>query len=105
MRVGLKSDHVKFGNAVTGGYTSGTGFTISWQHGPLGRGPDRQAPNGAFVEDVIAAAMERLEAYQSTDFACEENAYAITLLRSALRALEDRTRTREHRGVEGTHKV
>ena len=43
----------------TGGVSSGRGFTISWQNGPLGRGEDRVEPNGAFVEDVIAAVIGR----------------------------------------------
>jgi len=54
-----------------GGCTCGLGFCISWQDGPLGRGEDRDLPNGAFVETVIAAVVDRLEHYQRTEFACE----------------------------------
>jgi len=32
-----------------GGVSSGRGFAISWQNGPLGRGNERRDPNGAFV--------------------------------------------------------
>jgi len=86
-----------------GGCTSGRGFTISWQNGPLGRGNDRREPNGAFVEDVIAAAADRIEFYQSSKFACDDNAEAIEHLRKAIDALQRRTRDRETRDVEGTH--
>jgi len=88
-----------------GGVTSGRGIAISWQNGPLGRGNDRKEPNGAFVEDVITAALGRLEHYQQSKFACSENATAIYNLRMALDALESRTASREDRGVEGTHGV
>ena len=88
-----------------GGSTLGLGIAISWQNGPLGRGPDRQEPNGAFVEGVIAAALGRLQYYQGTRFKCRENALAITKLEEALHWLQARTATREQRGVEGTHEV
>lgn len=86
-----------------GGLTTGTGISIGWQNGPLGRGPERKAPNGAFVEGVIAAAVDRLEWYQSTKFKCRENALAITKLQEALHWLQHRTVDRERRQVEGTH--
>lgn len=89
----------------TGGVTSGCGFTISWQNGPLGRGEERLEPNGAFVEDVIKAALGRLEYYQRSPFACQENANAVESLKDALRFLEDRTRRREDRQAEGTHQL
>lgn len=86
-----------------GGITCGRGFTISWQRGPLGRGADRKEPNGAFVEDVIQAVIGRIEHYQGTRFLCAENADALRHLRLALGRLQDRTREREARAVEGTH--
>ena len=57
MRQGHFEEHWsdKDGNPA-GGVSSGRGFAISWQNGPLGRGVERREPNGAFVEDVIAAA-------------------------------------------------
>lgn len=110
-----------------GGITQGVGFVISWQNGPLGacscpadnaelannaRNGDhlrsvcaRKAPNGAFVEDVIAAAMDRIRHYQAGDFASSFNAEALAHLQRALNALDDRTRERTRRGVEGTHAV
>ena len=86
-----------------GGVTNGVGISISWQNGPLGRGPDRKEPNGAFVEGVIAAALDRLEWYQATKFKCRENSLAITKLQEALHWCDHRTRDREKRQVEGMH--
>lgn len=86
-----------------GGDFKGIGIDIEWQRGPLGRGPERKEPNGAFVETVIAAAKQRIEYYQKTKFTCRENALAITKLEEALMWLDKRTRDREDRGVEGTH--
>lgn len=88
----------------SGGVTDGTGLTISWQHGPLGQGPARREPNGCFVETVIAAAKDRLEYYQGTQFACGHNDAAIKALDIALHELNERTADRDRRQVEGTHK-
>lgn len=95
----------EFGNP-SGGYVNGVGMDIRWQDGPLGTGKDRKEPNGAFVETVIAGAVQRLEFYQTAagkKFACRENAIAITHLETALLWLNKRTQDREKRGVEGTH--
>lgn len=86
-----------------GGVSTGRGFTVSWQNGPLGSGADRKEPNGAFVEDVIDAVIDRIEFYQRSEFACQSNADALTHLRAAAVALDSRTKDREARGVEGTH--
>ena len=86
-----------------GGFVEGRGISIRWQEGPLGRDGERREPNGAFVEGVIAAAINRMEFYQSAQFACEENAEALAHLRSALSVLEMRTARREALGIEGTH--
>ncbi len=91
-----------------GGETVGGGITIMWQDGPLGRGSERKEPNGAFVEGVIAAAINRIHFYQVASdgkFKCRQNALAITKLEEALHWLEDRTRERERRKVEGEHKA
>jgi hypothetical protein len=91
-----------------GGVVVGTGLHINWQDGPLGTGMTRQTPNGAFVETVIAAALQRIQYYQTASggkFACRENALAITKLEEALHWLNHRTAAREARGVEGTHNV
>lgn len=89
----------------SGGSVEGVGIKIEWQNGPLGRGEDRQEPNGAFVEGVIAAAVQRLEYFQNSKFKCRENALAITKLEEALHWLNSRTSRREVQQTEGTHKV
>lgn len=89
-----------------GGTATGVGIAIDWQNGPLGRGTDRKEPNGAFVEGVIAAAIGRIQFYQTASggkFACRENAIALTHLETALLWLNKRTADREARDVEGTH--
>lgn len=88
-----------------GGSTHGRGFTIAWQDGPLAVDGVRRDPNGAFVEDVIEAAIGRIAFYQDSGFACQENADALDALRVAAKRLDERTKAREARGVEGTHKV
>ena len=88
-----------------GGSVSGAGLSITWQDGPLGRGDDRMAPNGAFVETVISAAKQRIEYYNEGQFACRENSIAITRLDEALLWLNKRTVDREEREVEGTHQA
>lgn len=89
----------------TGGCVGGQGFGICWQDGPLGRDGDRVKPNGAFVEDVLEACKQRLDYFQGSKFACFENSLAIHHIELALGALDDRTRDREERKVEGTHEV
>lgn len=89
-----------------GGVSTGVGFTISWQNGPLAVDGHRREPNGAFVETLLAAVKGRIEFYQEAAggrFACTENGAAIAAIDSALRYLDSRTKNREARGVEGTH--
>ena len=88
-----------------GGFVDGKGIQIQWQNGPLGRGEERIAPNGAFVEGVIAAAIQRISYYQASKFNCRENAIALTHLETALLWLNKRTMDREARGVEGTNVI
>lgn len=94
----------EIGNPAGGG-VEGNGVKIEWQNGPLGRNGERKKPNGAFVEDVLVAALDRLEFYQHTKFKCRENALAITKIEEALHWLKARTADREARGVEGTHEA
>lgn len=104
----IKSSHFKDADGnPTGGITEGRGIKIEWQHGPLGRSEDgtRRAPTGAFVEGVIAAALDRLEYYQASKFKCRENSLAITNLEQALHWCNHRTAKRESQKVEGTHSV
>ena len=86
-----------------GGFVDGIGMRIDWQNGPLGREPDRLDPEGAFVETVVAAVIQRIEYYQEGEFWCRENLNAITHLEEALHWMNHRTVAREARQVEGTH--
>jgi len=104
METPIQSEHWNDANGnPAGGSTYGPGFAISWQNGPLGRGEERKEPNGAFVENVIKAVKDRIDYYQASKFACEENAKAAEHLQAALDILNSRTAKREARGVEGTH--
>lgn len=88
-----------------GGWVHGVGFDIVWQEGPLGRGDERREPNGAFVETVLAAALQRIEFYNEGKFRCRENSLAITHIQEAMHWLHHRTADREVREVEGTHEA
>jgi hypothetical protein len=86
-----------------GGATRAEGLVIDWQDGPLKRGAERLEPNGAFVETVLQACLNRLEFFQASKFKCTENAEAIEFIKRALGSLDKRTKRREEQGVEGTH--
>ena len=103
---GFKQEHwLDIDDNPAGGVSDGTGFTVSWQNGPLGKPDesDRRQPNGAFVEDVIDAVIGRLQFYQDSQFECIENELAIKLLKSANDVLDSRTKRRVKAGVEGSH--
>ena len=102
----MTSNHFSDENACpAGGSTYGRGFAIAWQNGPLGLGQARKEPNGAFVEDIIEAARDRLTYYQRSKFHSEYNRSAILHLTNALMSLRARTNDRFTRNVEGTHEV
>jgi hypothetical protein len=75
--------------------------SIHFQEGPI----KECGVNGVFNEDLIAMVIARLEHFQKSEYACRENALAITKLEEALMWLRKRTVGRENRGVEGTHQV
>ena len=83
-----------------GGDVSGVGLQVSFQAGPVKEVGGR---NGAFVEDLIMAAIARLKWYQSGEFECDENESAIHHLCLALDEMDNRTKSRQQRGVEGKH--
>ena len=56
-------------------------------------------------EALLAIVADRLNSFQQSDFACDENQEAFDATQKALGALERRTAERKSRGVEGTHKV
>ena len=89
-------------NKPQGGTAYGTGFAISWQNGPLGRGSQRVEPNGAFVETLLHVVRTRIQFYQDNGFDCEENENAISAINEAIKQLESRTTRREQEQTEGT---
>ncbi len=70
---------------------------IVWQDGPI----KVYGVNGLQVDDVIGAALAKLEVFYVT-LPSGETALAIDYLRRALAVLEMRTKDREARKVEGT---
>jgi len=76
---------------------------IEFQNGPINA--DGNGVNGVQHEDLLAIIIDRLEGFQSGPYACVSNAHALDMCRGALIALQNRTRERMSRGVEGTHKV
>jgi hypothetical protein len=94
MRAGIRSAHWNDAKGnPEGGTTFGNGFAIGWQH-VAGLAGDNyiptstttilrheRRPNGAFVEDVIEAAADRIRYYQSGRFTSAYNAKALEYLK------------------------
>lgn len=74
---------------------------VHFQEGPI----KEHGVNGVCNEDLIAMVICRLEHFQKSEYACRDNAVAITKLEEAMLWLRKRTIGRENRGVECTHKV
>jgi len=72
---------------------------VRFQDGPI----KEFGVNGCHQEDLLAIVIDRLKSFQSGDFACRENALAITKLEEAMHWLNHRTQVRVSRGVEGTN--
>lgn len=77
----------------------GNGVLIAFQNGPI----KEAGVNGVTQEVLIAICIDRLRSFQAGQFACRENAVALTNLEQAQMWLMKRTRDRLARGVEGTH--
>ena len=93
---GFKSLHETDGKGwPRGGTFYAQGINIDWQNQALGLGDSRQEPTGALVEQVITAAIKRLEFYQLTKFQCHEHDEAISALQQAIKWLNSRTKKRE----------
>ena len=74
---------------------------FSFQNGPI----KEAGVNGVMNEDLLAIVIDRLKGFQAGKYACKENAAALEDVEDALEVLKDRTKERESRGVEGTHKI
>lgn len=100
-------NYVDENNKPAGGYAQGPGLTITWQDGPRGKRLDGSLlpANGAFVEDAIAAAHQRLAFFQASEFIHPDNAEAMTHLEHAIACLARRASARAQRGVLGQNVV
>ena len=74
---------------------------IHFQEGPI----KENGINGVNNEDLILMVIDRLESFQNSAYACEENAKAIECFMQGIRHLRERTNKRAARGVEGTSTV
>lgn len=72
---------------------------INFQNGPI----KEYGVNGITQEVLLAIVIDRLRGFQSAQFACRENAIALTKIEEALMWLQRRTVSRIKRGVEGTN--
>lgn len=72
---------------------------VFFQNGPI----QEVGVNGISNEALLAIVEDRLKGFQSGEYACRENALALTKLQEAMMWLHSRTRERVARGVEGTH--
>lgn len=82
----------------TEGETTMPAYVIKFQKGPI----KEAGLNGMTQEVLLAIVQDRLEGFQAGDFACELNQVALDHVREALAALQQRTRDRIERNVEGT---
>jgi hypothetical protein len=73
-------------------------LNISFQNGPV----QEAGANGVSNEALLAIVEDRLLGFQSGQYACRENAIALTKLQEAMMWLQKRTLDRVRRGVEGT---
>ncbi len=74
-------------------------ITLKFQNGPI----QEAGVNGISGEALLAVLIDRLRSFQSGQFACRENAVALTNCEQAMMWLQKRTRDRLARGVEGTN--
>lgn len=74
---------------------------LPFQHGPIGE----SGVNGITNEVLLAIVADRLRCFQTSKYACRENALALTKIEEAASWLESRTKNRTRRNVEGTNKV
>lgn len=77
----------------------GGALAIKFQNGPI----KEFGVNGVTQEVLLAIVIDRLASFQAGQFACRENAIALTKLQEAQLWLQKRTRERMTRGVEGTN--
>jgi hypothetical protein len=77
------------------------GVRIPFQNGPA----NEAGVNGVSNEVLLAIVADRLEGFQAGPYACEDNGVALAKIKSAMGDLQQRTKARLARGVEGTSVV
>ena len=82
-----------------GGYMGANG--IQFQKGAI----KEVGHNGITDEALLSILIDRLRGFQSGPFSCRENALALTKLEEGMHWLNERTRDRVKRGVEGVAKA
>lgn len=98
---GAVTDYAPDGNVEGHLYTLNAGGNVQSLQFQLGTVPE-VGHNGTTNEALIAAVIHRLK-FLNGKFPCRENALAITKIEEAKMWLEERTRNRIERGVEGKH--
>lgn len=74
---------------------------IGFQNGPI----KEAGINGITNEALLAILIDRMEGFKSGPYASVDNSVALNSMKCALGALQNRTRERIARGVEGSHTV
>jgi hypothetical protein len=74
---------------------------VKFQEGPV----KEFGVTGCHNEDLLAIVIDRLQCFQTGDYACEENARALRKIEEGLAWLRYRTADRKRRGVEGISKI
>lgn len=78
---------------------NGARVQLNFQNGPI----SEVGVNGVTNEALIVVVLDRMREFQKNpQFACRENALAITKLEEALHWLHARTLARMRKGIEGT---
>lgn len=72
---------------------------IIFQHGPR----PTAGYNGVTLEALLAVCANRLESFQASPYACQENAEALAHLHDAIKCLNRRAARREATGTLGTN--
>ena len=87
--------------AFDGENGKGVNNRISFQNGPI----KEYGVNGVTQETLLAVVIDRLRNFQAGPFACAANAMALHHIEAALELLQQRTKDRIARGVEGQTKL
>lgn len=74
---------------------------VKFQNGPI----KEAGVNGVTHEALLAIVADRLRSFQAGPYHSDDNATALAHINAAQAALQNRTRARMTRGVEGTHAV